>query len=70
MNQFSMLAELIEKLVRYEERVVFPFLENNLTKAQLNFVGQKLEGSFIEKDDDGYQDQFWTEINTGKYALK
>ena len=55
-----MLAELIEKLVRYEERTVFPYFEQHLTQDQLLAIGKILEKSFAAKDDDGYLDQFWS----------
>lgn len=53
----SMLADIVEAHVRYEERELFPHLENVLTDDQLQFIGEELSKEEIKPDD--YEDEFW-----------
>ena len=53
----SMLANMIEAHVRYEERVLFPHLENVLTDDQLQLIGQELSKEDIKPD--AHEDEFW-----------
>ena len=53
----SMLANMVEAHVRYEERVLFPHLENVLTDDQLQLIGQELSKEDIKPD--AHEDEFW-----------
>lgn len=53
------LADLVERHIRFEERQVFPYLEQNLTREQLSDVGARLRQLHDQPADDLYQDAFW-----------
>lgn len=56
-NKLLQLADLIDAHVRYEERVLFPYLEKTLTFIQLENIGKQLPEHKMIKDD--YTDEFW-----------
>lgn len=51
------LADAVDDHVRYEERILFPHLEQVLTPAQLETVGKSLTEHQEVPDD--FQDGFW-----------
>jgi len=51
------LADLVDQHVRFEERQLFPFLEETLTEAQLTAVAEALKSGPSVGDD--YEDHFW-----------
>lgn len=51
------LAEAVDLHVRFEERTLFPFLENELTEEQLITAGKAIADSPPVSDD--YEDHFW-----------
>jgi iron-sulfur cluster repair protein YtfE (RIC family) len=51
------LADLIITHVRYEERVLFPYLEQILTGMQLEYIGEQLGKQPVLSDT--YEDEFW-----------
>jgi len=53
------LADQVDKHIRFEERKVFPFLEQDMTKEQLSAVGEHLGRLHTTPADDNYQDEFW-----------
>ncbi|HEU0226223.1 MAG TPA: hemerythrin domain-containing protein [Arachidicoccus soli] len=55
--QIEKLANLVEMHTRYEERDLFPYIEERLSLAQLNEVGRKLGQSEILADN--FEDEFW-----------
>src|SRR5215203_922829 len=57
----SKLANTVEAHVRYEERELFPHLENVLTDVQLQLVGEELRKE--ERVMDDYKDEFWLTRN-------
>ncbi|PJJ74707.1 hemerythrin HHE cation binding domain-containing protein [Thermoflavifilum aggregans] len=62
----SLLTTLAEKLnqhVRYEERELFPYLEQHLSEAQLEQVGKQLAEA-THTPDDAYADAFWLKKST------
>jgi iron-sulfur cluster repair protein YtfE (RIC family) len=60
-KQLSLLADTVEAHVRYEERVLFPHLENVFTEAQLETIGAQLKEETVLQDD--YADEFWIKRN-------
>lgn len=53
----SQLATAVDRHVRFEERVLFPYLEQSLSEAQLKSIASQLtEASSIQ---DNYPDAFW-----------
>ncbi|MET1056149.1 MAG: hemerythrin domain-containing protein [Pedobacter sp.] len=51
------MVTLLTAHIRYEERVLFPFLERHLTEQQLKEIGKQLEAE--EEFVDEYSDEFW-----------
>ena len=54
--KLSQLADLVDAHVRYEERILFPHLEQNLTDDQLENIGRAISDEAIK---DLYKDEFW-----------
>lgn len=55
------LANLVDEHVRYEERVLFPHLEKELSERQLEEIGKQLPENAIK---DNFEDAFWTRDNS------
>ena len=56
-NLLSELADTVNEHVRYEERILFPHLEEKLSDEQLEIIGkQRTDEPLI----DNYEDNFWT----------
>lgn len=53
----TLLADSIITHVRYEERVLFPYLEQVLTGMQLEYIGEQLGKQPVLSDT--YEDEFW-----------
>ncbi len=60
-KQLILIANLVDKHVRYEERELYPHLEKMLTYAQLENIGIHLLETPVLKDD--YADEFWVSKN-------
>lgn len=61
-EELMLIDQLIIQLdehIRFEERVLFPFIEQSLTPDQLADIGTKLEALHGEQFSDEYADQFW-----------
>lgn len=56
---YRRLADELDEHIRFEERQVFPFLEQNMTKEQLAAVGEYLGKLHTKPADDIYEDAFW-----------
>lgn len=56
-KHLTLLADTIISHVRYEERVLFPHLEQVLTTAQLEHIGEQLNKHPVLNDT--YEDEFW-----------
>ena len=50
------LAQLVDDHVRYEERILFPHLENVLSEAQLAEISKQLPDHLAK---DTFEDRFW-----------
>ena len=54
----TLYADKVTEHIRFEERVLFPHLENILTEEQLAEVGKKLNEIHHYAEDE-YHDEFW-----------
>jgi len=52
------LAELLEQHIRFEERSLFPFLQQQLTDVELDKIGSQIENNHLPFVD-SYADEFW-----------
>lgn len=50
------LADMVDEHVRYEERILFPYLERALTQKQLENIGKQISSIPLR---DSFQDNFW-----------
>ncbi|MCC2590020.1 hemerythrin domain-containing protein [Chryseobacterium sp. MFBS3-17] len=63
-SQLSLeLGELVEKHTRYEERTLFPYLEEKLSDDELNRIGGILHEEEHTAFED-YHDEFWVKEKT------
>ena len=56
-KELSKLADMVDEHVRYEERILFPHLEEKLSDEQLEKIGKQINEEAIK---DHYEDEFWT----------
>lgn len=56
-GKLSQLADRVDEHVRYEERILFPHLESELTEDQLDDIGRQIAGDPLL---DNYEDDFWS----------
>ncbi len=54
----ELFADLITKHIRFEERILFPYLEETLDENTLNEVGKKLDAIHHDTEEE-YEDEFW-----------
>ncbi len=54
---YTQLVNLVDQHIRYEERVLFPYLEKNISEENLNSIGVALQNHSDFKDE--YEDEFW-----------
>ena len=59
-SNYTVLADLLDKHIRFEERQVFPFLEQRLSAERLSEVGEQLNRLHEQPADDLYEDAFWS----------
>ncbi|MEO5783394.1 MAG: hemerythrin domain-containing protein [Ginsengibacter sp.] len=52
-------AEELNDHIRYEERILFPFLEKALSENRLQNIGAALEGNHADSYIENYGDEFW-----------
>jgi hemerythrin-like domain-containing protein len=55
------LIELLARHIRFEERVLFPFLEQSLDADQLREIGGNLQVLHSDEKKDDYADEFWVD---------
>lgn len=58
-QDYFSFTELLTNHIRFEERVLFPFMEEHLPKAVLEEVGETLTSAHTIAFDDHYADAFW-----------
>ena len=61
-NSYIQFASLLEQHIRYEERVLFPYLEANISASELEAIGKELEVN--DAHNDVYEDEFWLQSET------
>lgn len=59
-QEYVELADLLTKHIRFEERVLFPHLEQMLPEATLKQVGDYLSSQHAVPVADDYPDEFWS----------
>jgi len=58
-QDYFSFTEPLTNHIRFEERVLFPFMEEHLPKAVLEDIGETLARTHIAAFDDHYADEFW-----------
>lgn len=58
---FTEFADALERHIRFEERTLFPYLEQKLGEERLNAIGWELERSHAVKYKDDWPNEFWKE---------
>lgn len=58
-EMFTVLADAVDAHIRFEERTLFPHLEQNLPADKLNFIGNQLHILHQTREKDEYPDEFW-----------
>lgn len=61
---FTHLADLLDSHIRFEERQLFPFLEQSLSSEELNNIYQQLEQHPVCPGI--WEDEFWVKKNNPK----
>jgi len=56
---YEVLVRMLSNHIRYEERVVFPHLEQTLPVSLLNEIAQHLDSGYKDDFEDNYSDEFW-----------
>jgi hemerythrin-like domain-containing protein len=56
-HSFSALCDLIDEHVRFEERDLFTYMENNLIEEELDAISQKLASHPVDTGE--WVDRFW-----------
>lgn len=59
LEAYEVLVKILNKHIRYEERVVFPHLEQTLPVSSLNEITQHLNNEHKDDFIDNYSDEFW-----------
>lgn len=57
------IADIVDQHVRFEERVLFPHLEQIIPEVQLKEISEKLDQ---DPPKDTYHDPFWVKANPGQ----
>ncbi len=55
---YTLLADTLEKHIRFEERKLFPAVEKILSEYELELIGRQLSAE--KKSENKYGDEFWT----------
>lgn len=64
-NRLSILADMVNNHVRYEERELFPYLEKVLTDEKLDSIGKQLNAHNDPALSDDFADNFWLKNKDG-----
>ncbi len=63
---YALLALLVDEHIRFEERILFPYLETALPVEKFADIGTQLKKIGVAPKADVYPDEFWTKINYKK----
>ncbi|MBN8880630.1 MAG: hemerythrin domain-containing protein [Sphingobacteriales bacterium] len=58
-DQFRSLADALDKHIRFEERILFPYIEETLSAEKLTQLGERLQQIHQTGEMDNYPDEFW-----------
>jgi hemerythrin-like domain-containing protein len=58
-EQLNMLTVLLDHHIRFEERILFPYLEKELPEDKLLAIGMELQQLDYRRQKDTYPDEFW-----------
>lgn len=58
--KYASFAESLTRHIRFEERILFPFLEKSLPESTLKSVGTYLKEKHPSSFEDNYADEFWS----------
>mgnify|MGYP001545945156 CR=1 FL=1 len=58
-KDYLSFTELLTNHIRFEERVLFPFIEEHLPKTDLEAIGAHLAKAHSVAFNDSYHDEFW-----------
>lgn len=58
-EELSAIADMVDSHIRFEERVLFPQIENTLTEAELEQINEQLKVHHQLPDKEDYHDEFW-----------
>lgn len=58
-ESLKQFADLLDKHIRFEERVLFPYFEESFSAETLKLIGLKLNDSELQKPVEEYADIFW-----------
>lgn len=59
LKNLNTFADLLEKHIRFEERVLFPYLETIFPEEELQLIGEQLEKLHSTTATDDFDDEFW-----------
>ena len=57
-ENLAALADMVDNHIRYEERDLFPYLEQTIPPAELEIIGKKI-AEIHHQEKDEYKDEFW-----------
>lgn len=58
-SQLNILADTLDNHIRFEERILFPHMEEKLPKEKLAELGSRLQELHPMREKDDYPDEFW-----------
>lgn len=61
-GQLHILADVLDNHIRFEERVLFPHMEESLSEEKLAKLGSVLQQLHPIREKDEYSDEFWTSM--------
>lgn len=59
-HKINALADALDRHIRFEERILFPHIEQTLPGETLAKIGSRLSQSHETPAKDNYSDEFWT----------
>lgn len=58
-TQLNILADTLDNHIRFEERILFPHMEEKLPEEKLTELGSRLQELHPIREKDDYPDEFW-----------